>query len=88
MASNERPLIDPSAPFRIKVYASYRVREVAELTGIGVDKVRDLFASGEYGECIKVESQRTRKFRKNYTTLLIPYDALANFFSRSVRKSA
>ncbi len=75
-----RPLFDPQMPCGVVFYPTYRIIEVARITGIGPDKIRSLFRDGYYGKVIPVSSQRIKPHKtRNHVMLLIPYQTLMNF---------
>lgn len=77
--SSQRPLFDRSQPYGVIFYPYYRVPEVSLILGIGPDKVRSLFRDGFFGEVHRVEAQRLRPRKRNYTTIFVPYQTLVRF---------
>jgi len=79
--SGDRPLFDRSQPHGVVYYPHYRIPEVAQILGIGVDKTRSLFRDGYYGPVIRIENQRHRPHKRNHTTILVPYATLIRFLN-------
>ena len=74
--SGARPLFDRNQPKGVIFYPVYRVVEVAQIMGIGPDKVRSLCREGYFGPVIRIENQALRPHKRNHTTVLIPANSL------------